>query len=86
MNYNWNWNIFWEAAPDGGGTYFDSLLSGVLWTLATAALAWIIALVLGAIIGTIRTAPNKWAANWRMATSNYSVTFRCWCKCFSGIS
>jgi glutamate/aspartate transport system permease protein len=62
MNYNWNWNIFWEAAPDGGGTYFDSLLSGVLWTLATAALAWIIALVLGAIIGTIRTAPNKWAA------------------------
>lgn len=62
MNYNWNWNIFWEAAPDGGGTYFDSLLSGVLWTLATAGLAWIIALILGAIIGTIRTAPNKWAA------------------------
>ncbi|MBK1889932.1 amino acid ABC transporter permease [Undibacterium sp. 14-3-2] len=61
MNYNWNWNIFWEAAPDGGGTYFDSLISGVLWTLATAGLAWIIALVLGAIIGTIRTAPNKWA-------------------------
>jgi len=62
MNYNWNWNIFWEAAPDGSGTYLDSLLSGVLWTLATAALAWIIALILGAIIGTIRTAPNKWAA------------------------
>ncbi|WP_423681527.1 MULTISPECIES: amino acid ABC transporter permease [unclassified Undibacterium] len=62
MNYNWNWNIFWEAAPDGSGTYLDSLLSGVLWTLATAGLAWIIALILGAIIGTIRTAPNKWAA------------------------
>ncbi|MDE2427388.1 MAG: amino acid ABC transporter permease [Burkholderiales bacterium] len=62
MKYNWNWNIFWEAAPDGGGTYMDSLLSGLLWTLATAGLAWIIALVLGALIGTIRTAPNKWAA------------------------
>ncbi|MFZ6659075.1 amino acid ABC transporter permease [Undibacterium sp. TJN19] len=62
MKYNWNWNIFWEAAPDGGGTYMDSLIHGMLWTLATAGIAWIIALVLGAIVGTIRTAPNKWAA------------------------
>lgn len=62
MNYNWNWNIFWEDAPDGAGTYFDSLVSGLMWTLATAVLAWIIALVLGALIGTLRTAPNKWVA------------------------
>ncbi|MFZ6771082.1 amino acid ABC transporter permease [Undibacterium sp. SXout7W] len=73
MNYNWNWNIFWEAAPDGGGTYFDSLISGLLWTLATAILAWIIALVLGAVIGTLRTAPNKWAA--RLANA-YVELFR----------
>ncbi|MDO8177565.1 MAG: amino acid ABC transporter permease [Undibacterium sp.] len=62
MNYHWNWNIYWEAAPDGAGTYLDSLIAGMWWTLATAGLAWIIALALGLVIGTIRTAPNKWVA------------------------
>lgn len=66
MNYNWNWRIFWEASPDGVGTYMDTLWSGLEWTLATALSAWIMALVLGAIIGTIRTMPSKtatWFAN-----------------------
>jgi glutamate/aspartate transport system permease protein len=62
MNYNWNWRIFWEASPDGVGTYMDTLWSGLAWTLATALLAWVMALLLGAIIGTIRTMPSKWAA------------------------
>ncbi len=61
MNYNWNWRIFWEASPDGVGTYMDTLLSGLVWTLATALIAWVMALILGAIIGTIRTMPNKLA-------------------------
>jgi glutamate/aspartate transport system permease protein len=62
MNYHWNWRIFWEASPDGVGTYMDTLWSGLVWTLSTAMLAWIMALLLGAAIGTIRTMPNKWAA------------------------
>ena len=62
MNYHWNWRIFWEASPDGVGTYMDTLWSGLIWTLATAMLAWVMALALGAVIGTIRTMPNKWAA------------------------
>ena len=61
MNYNWNWHIFWEDSPEGTGTYFDTLLSGLYWTLAVALSAWIMALILGAIIGTIRTTPNRWA-------------------------
>ncbi len=60
MNYNWNWRIFWENAPDGGGTYLDTLFSGLLWTLATALSAWMIALLLGAVIGTIRTLQHQW--------------------------
>ncbi|MFZ6723766.1 amino acid ABC transporter permease [Undibacterium sp. Ji49W] len=60
MNYQWNWNIYWEDALDGGGTYFDTLIWGVKVTLALAMLAWIIALVLGSIIGTMRTTQNKW--------------------------
>lgn len=59
MNYNWNWRIFWEASPEGVGSYLDTLWWGLLWTLQTALLAWVMALVLGAIIGTLRTMPNK---------------------------
>ncbi len=62
MNYNWNWRIFWDPSPDGVGTYMDTLWSGLIWTLATALTAWVMALILGAIIGTIRTMPNRWAA------------------------
>lgn len=61
MNYNWNWRIFWEPSPDGLGTYMDTLWSGLMWTLATALTAWVMALIFGAIIGTIRTMPNRWA-------------------------
>jgi glutamate/aspartate transport system permease protein len=60
VNYNWNWKIFWDQAPDATGNYFSTLLSGLNWTLATALTAWCFALILGAIIGTIRTMPNKW--------------------------
>lgn len=60
MNYHWNWRIFWEIAPDGVGTYFDTLCSGLMWTLATALTAWIMALALGLVVGTVRTMPNKW--------------------------
>ncbi|HEV2612445.1 MAG TPA: amino acid ABC transporter permease [Noviherbaspirillum sp.] len=62
MNYNWNWRIFWEPSPDGVGTYMDTLISGLTWTLATAMAAWIMALLLGMVIGTIRTMPNRVAA------------------------
>lgn len=61
MNYHWNWKIFFEPSPEGAGTYLDMLWSGLGWTLATALLAWAMALVLGALIGTIRTVPSKWA-------------------------
>ncbi|MDQ1817102.1 amino acid ABC transporter permease [Massilia sp. CCM 9210] len=60
MNYHWNWRIFWEIAPDGAGTYLDTLFSGLMWTLATALTAWIMALALGLVVGTVRTTPNRW--------------------------
>jgi glutamate/aspartate transport system permease protein len=73
MNYNWNWRIFWEPSPEGVGTYLDTLWWGLLWTLQTALLAWVMALVLGAIIGTLRTMPNKWVV--RLANA-YVELFR----------
>lgn len=60
MNYNWNWKVFWDAAPDGSGTYLGWLISGLGWTLSTALLAWAIALTLGATVGTLRTTPRPW--------------------------
>ncbi len=61
MNYNWNWGVFWQAAPDGTGPYYGWLISGLGWTLITALCAWVIALTLGSIIGTLRTTQSKWA-------------------------
>ncbi len=60
MHYPWNWNIYWQESPDGVHTYMDTLLAGLQWTIATSVTAWIMALILGTIIGTVRTMPNKW--------------------------
>jgi glutamate/aspartate transport system permease protein len=62
VHYHWNWTIFWDLTPEGTGTYLHTLLVGLMWTLATALSAWVIALALGSILGVIRTAPRKWAA------------------------
>jgi glutamate/aspartate transport system permease protein len=61
VNYNWNWRIFFETAADGRSTWLATLFHGLGWTLATALCAGIIALLLGSLIGVIRTTPNKWA-------------------------
>lgn len=53
MNYNWNWSVLWDE------TYLGWLVSGVQWTFAVALAAWVIALVVGILIGVGRTLPSK---------------------------
>jgi glutamate/aspartate transport system permease protein len=60
VKYNWNWGIFWQLSPDGRGTYLDTLVAGLGWTLATALSAWVIALALGVVVGVGRTMPLRW--------------------------
>jgi glutamate/aspartate transport system permease protein len=60
VNYNWHWKVLLEMEPGGTGSYLHYLLVGLAWTLATALAAWVIALTLGAAIGTLRTTPLKW--------------------------
>lgn len=60
MNYQWNWNIFREVSPDGVHTYWDTLLSGLAWTMATSLAGWVIALALGFAVGALRTLPTPW--------------------------
>jgi len=61
VNYNWHWRVLLETEPGGTGTYLHYLIVGLSWTLATALAAWVIALIVGAFIGTIRTTPIRWA-------------------------
>ena len=73
MHYNWNWGIFWQESPDGVSTYMDTLLVGLKWTLALSASAWLMALAIGTVVGTIRTMPNKWAVR---VANGYVELFR----------
>ena len=60
MNYNWHWGVLLEAEPGGTGSYLHYLIVGLSWTLATALAAWVIALAIGALVGTLRTTPMPW--------------------------
>ncbi len=60
MRYNWDWGIFTQMAADGSGTWLHYLLVGLLWTLATALAAWVLALSIGSAVGTLRTLPIRW--------------------------
>jgi glutamate/aspartate transport system permease protein len=60
VNYNWHWQVLLEPEPGGTGTYLHYLLVGLGWTLATALAAWVIALAVGALVGTLRTTPARW--------------------------
>ena len=60
MNYNWHWQVLFEMEPGATGTYLKYLVIGLGWTLVTALAAWVIALGVGAAVGTLRTTPLPW--------------------------
>ncbi len=59
---NWEWQFFLRDIGDGETTYLDWMISAWGWTLAVAGCAWVVALLFGSIIGTLRTVPNRWLA------------------------
>jgi glutamate/aspartate transport system permease protein len=62
VSYHWNWLVFFDPSPTGGGTYLDMLMSGLLLTIETSFCAWIITLIFGSIVGVMRTLPSKTAS------------------------
>ena len=66
----WDWQVFCKETTSGevvercfgsGGdiTYLDWMISAWGWTLSVAVLALVVALVVGSIMGILRTTPNK---------------------------
>jgi glutamate/aspartate transport system permease protein len=58
MGYDWHWRVFLEPAP-GHERYIDWVFSGLKITLTLGLSAWAIALVLGLVLGVMRTLPNR---------------------------
>jgi glutamate/aspartate transport system permease protein len=52
-------SLLFEPTPDGVGRYLDWIVSGLGWTLGLALGAWVIALVVGTMVGVFRTLPGK---------------------------
>src|SRR5688572_27052936 len=60
MMYEWQWGVFLQTAADGSGTWLHYLVVGLVWSLATALAAWVLALSIGSVVGTLRTTPIPW--------------------------
>ncbi len=73
MHYQWRWSIFGQLSPDGVHTYWDTLMSGLGWTVATSLAGWLMALLLGLTLGVLHTLPSRWL---RGASAAYIELFR----------
>ena len=55
---HWEWQVFLQ--PTGGGqTYLRWLMSAWGWTLSVAACSLVVALLLGTLMGIVRTTPSR---------------------------
>ncbi len=59
MGSNWDWQVFLQDPGGKFPTYWQWMMSAWGWTLSVALLALIVALVLGSLIGIIRTLPDS---------------------------
>ena len=80
---NWDWQMFCEDTLDrtvregcfgkgGDITYLDWMLSAWGWTVSVSLLSLIVALVVGSVIGTLRTLPDS---PWIVRLGNAWVEF-----------
>jgi glutamate/aspartate transport system permease protein len=58
LGSTWDWQIFLQDTG-GGRTYLEWLFSAWGWTLSVASLALVIALLVGSLMGILRTVPSK---------------------------
>jgi glutamate/aspartate transport system permease protein len=58
--YAWHWEVFLQPAASGETTYLGWVLAGFETTIVLSLLAWVMALLLGALMGVLRTVPNRY--------------------------
>ncbi|SAI42865.1 glutamate/aspartate transport system permease [Bordetella ansorpii] len=58
MSYEWNWAVFLQS-PNGADTYLDWLWQGFLTTVEISLMAWVLAFVLGSLLGIMRTTSSR---------------------------
>lgn len=75
MDYHWNWGIFFVQVQNGDETYLNWLINGFGWTVAVSVCAWMIALSLGSVIGTLRTTSRTWVV----------MLGNTWVECFRNV-
>ena len=59
MGSTWDWQVFLQDTG-GGRSYLAWLMSAWGWTLSVAAMSLVVALLVGSLMGILRTTPNKW--------------------------
>lgn len=60
MDYNWHWGIFFDHTGIGNEIYLDWFITGLGWTVLLGLLSWIVAMILGTVLGVMRTTHSKW--------------------------
>ena len=73
MNYNWNWGVLLQPTGIGDSTYLNWIMTGLGWLAVIAIVAWSIAMLLGSLLGIMRTLPSPTA---RAIGSAYVTIFR----------
>ena len=56
---NWDWQVFLQDPGGKDPTYWQWMLSAWGWTISVSLSALVVALVVGSLIGVIRTLPNS---------------------------
>ena len=68
----WDWQFFLQDIGDGT-TYLHWMMSAWGWTLSVSLLALVVALVVGSLVGILRTVPSR---GWQLAGNAWTELFR----------
>lgn len=69
--YNWDWGVYFHLTGMAKGEqYWEWFVSGLSITIQVGALAWVLALGLGTVLGVLRTLPNAFLSGLASAYVN----------------
>jgi len=71
---NWDWEVFLQDPGGQHATYWQWLLSAWGWTLSVSLLALALALLMGFVIGMLRTLPDR--PGWVLFGTGWTELFR----------